>query len=104
MGDSLSKKLQEMLADKMIQAKVNKAIEMLRKDNTDDLAKKIGKIDKEELMNKINEFDDEKIKNLKINKDEIKKNITQKDLDKLGQLLGKDSDALMKKVNDFLKS
>lgn len=104
MGDSLSKKLQEMLADKMVQSKLNQAIEMLRKDNTDELSKKIAKIDKEDLMNKINEYDDEKIKNLKINKDEIKEKITQKDLDKLEKLLGKDSDALMKKVNDFLKS
>jgi len=104
MGDSLSKKLQEMLADKIIQSKVNKAIEMLRKDDTDELSKKLAKIDKQELMKKINEYDDDKIKNLKINKDELKKNITQNDLDKLEKFLGKDNDALMKKVNEFLKS
>jgi len=103
MGDSLSKKLQEMLADKMLQTKLNKALEMLKKDDTDDLAKKIAKVDKEELMNKLNEYDDEKIKNLKIDKEDLKKKITQNDLDKLGKLLGKDSDAIMKKVNDFLK-
>ena len=103
MGDSLSKKLQEMLADKMVQSKVNQAIEMLRKDDTGELAKKIAKIDKEELLNKMNEYDDEKIKSLKINKEEIKKKITQNDLDKLEKLLGKDSDVIMKKVNEFLK-
>ena len=104
MGESLNKKLQEMLSDKMIQSKVNKAIDMLKNDQKDELAKKIDKIDKEELMKKINEFDDEKIKNLKINKDEIKNKITRNDLDKLEKLLGKDSDAIMKKVNDFLNS
>jgi len=104
MGESLSKKLQEMLADKMIQSKLNQAIEMLRKDNPEEIEKKIAKIDKEELINKINEFDDEKINSLKINKDEIKKKITQNDLDKLEKMLGKDSDVIMKKVNDFLKS
>jgi hypothetical protein len=104
MAESLSKKLQEMLADKMIQSKMNQAIEMLRKEDTGELEKKIAKIDKEELMNKINEFDDEKVKNLKINKDEIKKKLTQTDLDKLGKMLGKDSDAIMKKVNEFLDS
>lgn len=104
MGDSLSKKLQEMLSDKMIQSKVNQAIDMLKKEDTDEFKKKLEKIDKEELMSKINEFDDEKIKNLKINKDEIKKKITKSDLDKLEKLLGKDSDAIMKKVNDFLNS
>jgi len=104
MGDSLSKKLQEMLADKMIQSKLNQAIEMLRKDNPEEFEKKIAKIDKEELISKINEYDDEKIKSLKINKDEIKKKITQNDLDKLEKMLGKDSDVIMKKVNEFLKS
>ncbi len=55
-------------------------------------------------MKKINEFDDEKIKELKLNKDEIKNKITKKDLNKLESMLGKDSDEIMKKVNDFLKS
>lgn len=104
MGDSLSKKLQEMLADKMIQSKVNQAIELLKKDNSDELTKKIEKINKEDLISKINEFDEEKIKNLKIDKEEIKKKVTQNDLDKLEKLLGKDSKEIMKKFNDFLNS
>jgi uncharacterized membrane protein YheB (UPF0754 family) len=104
MGESLSKKLQEMLADKVIQSKLNQAIEMLKKDDTEELTKKIAKLDKQELINKINEYDDEKIKSLKINKDEINKKITQNDLDKIEKMLGKDSDVIMKKVNDFLKS
>lgn len=104
MGDSLNKKLQELLSDKMVQSKVNKAIDMLKKDDNDDLAKKLAKVDKADLMNKVNEFDEEKIKNLKIDKDEIKKKITKKDLDKLEKILGKDSEAIMKKVNDFLNS
>ncbi|MDF2985695.1 MAG: hypothetical protein K0R50_1205 [Eubacterium sp.] len=101
---SLSKKLQELLADKMVQSKLNQAIEMLKKDNTDDLAKKLDKVDKNELMNKINEYDEEKIKNIKIDKEEIKKKITKTDLDKLEKILGKDSEAIMKKVNDYLNS
>jgi len=104
MGETLSKKLQELMSDKMLQSKVNKAIEMLKKEDIEELQKKIEKIDKEELMKKINEFDDEKIKDIKLNKDEIKGKISQKDLNKLENMLGKDSDAIMKKVNDFLKS
>lgn len=104
MGESISKKLQELLADKMVQSKVNQAIDMLKKDDTKDLSKKIDKIDKEELMNKINEFDEEKIKNMKIDKEEIKKKLNKADLDKLEKILGKDSSAIMKKVNEFLNS
>ncbi|ACL74743.1 hypothetical protein [Ruminiclostridium cellulolyticum] len=104
MGDSLGKKIQEMMQDKMVQSKVNKAIDMLKKDSTKDLEKKLSAINKDELMEKVNEFDEEKLKNIKIDKDEIKKKITQKDLDKLQKILGKDSDVIMKKVNDFLNS
>ncbi len=104
MGDSLSKKIQEMMQDKMIQSKVNKAIDMLKKDSPKDLEKKLSSYDKDELMEKISEFDEEKLKNIKIDKEEIKKKVTQKDLDKLQKILGKDSDVIMKKVNDFLNS
>ncbi len=105
MGEnSLSKKLQELLSDKMVQKKVNQAIDMLKKDSNDDLAKKLEKIDKNELMEKINEFDEEKINNLKIDKEEIRKKITKNDLEKLEKLLGKDSKDIMKKVNDYLNS
>ncbi len=104
MGDSLGKKIQEMMQDKMIQSKVNKAIDMLKKDSPKDLEKKLSSFDKDELMEKINEFDEEKLKNVKIDKEEIKKKVTQKELDKLQKILGKDSDAIMKKVNDFLNS
>lgn len=104
MGDSLSKKLQEMMADKKVQSKLNKAIDMLKKESPEEFQKKMAKIDKDELMKKINEIDEDKIKNMNIDKDEIKKKITQEDLDKLEKMLGKDSDVIMKKVNDFLKS
>lgn len=104
MGDSLSKKLQELMGDKVVQAKVNKAIEMLKNDNQDELAKKLAKIDRNELLEKVNEIDEEKLKSLKINKEEIKQKVSQKDLEKLEKLLGKDSDEIMKKVNDFLNS
>lgn len=104
MDDSLSKKLQEMMSDKKVQAKVNKAIEMLKKDSPEDLQKKMSNINKDDLVKKINELDEDKIKNMKIDKDEIKKKISQDDLKKLEKMLGKDSDTIMKKVNEFLKS
>jgi uncharacterized membrane protein YheB (UPF0754 family) len=104
MGDSLGKKLQDLMQDKMLQAKVNQAIDMLKKGNSDELSKKLAKIDRDELMSKVNEIDEEKIKNLKIDKEEIKKKISEKDLEKLQGILGKDSDAVMKKIKEFMKS
>lgn len=101
---NISKKLQDLLQDKMVQSKLNQAIDMLKKGDSKELAEKMEKVDKNELMSKINEYDEERIKNLKLDKEEIKKKLDQADLNKLEKLLGKDSDAIMKKVNDFLKS
>lgn len=106
MSDPLSKKLTELLGkmdEKVLQAKLNQALELLKKGNTEDLAKKIGKVDKDELMKKLNEFDESKIKEMNINKDEIKKNVKDVDLDKLAGLLGENGGEVIKKIKDIIK-
>ena len=79
----LNKKLAEMLGkmdEKVLQAKLNAALDMLKKGKTEELAKKINKIDKNELMDKIRDFDESKIKDLNINLVEIKRKVTEQDL------------------------
>ena len=57
MGD-WSKKIQELMQDKLVQSKVNQAIDMLKNSDSEDLKKKLSKIDKEELMSKVSEYED----------------------------------------------
>jgi hypothetical protein len=106
MNEALNKKFAEILGkmdEKVLQAKLNAALEMLKKGNTEELAKKINKIDKEELLKKMNEFDESKLKDLKISKDEIKQNISGEDLDKLATLIGEHGDEVIGKIKDIIK-
>ena len=106
MTEGFNKKLAEMLGkmdEKVLQARLNAAMEMLKKGNTEELAKKINKIDKSELLKKMSEFDDSKLKDLKINKDELKQNISSEDLNKLAALLGDQGEEVIKKIKDIIK-
>ena len=106
MNDGLNKKLAEILGkmdEKVLQTKLNTALDMLKKGNTDDLAKKINKMDKGELLSKINEFDENKLKDLKLNKDDLKQNVSNADFEKLSRLLGENGDEIIKKIKDIIK-
>ena len=106
MGDLLGKKLSELMGkmdDKMLQAKLNAALDMLGKGNTDDLAKKLNKINKGELMNKLNEIDDSRLKEMNLNKNDMKQKIQGADLDKISALLGEHGDEIIAKIKDIIK-
>jgi len=67
----INKKLSELFGkmdQKMLEKRINTAIEMLKNGDVDELSKKINKIDKNELLEKINEFDESKLKEFNINK------------------------------------
>ena len=100
-----NKKFSDLLGkidDKVVQAKLNGALDMLKKGNVDDLAAKLNKMDKKELLDKINEMDDSKLKELNIDKNEIKKNVSSEDLDNLAKLLGEQGDEIVKKIKIIL--
>lgn len=105
MSDMFKGKLAEMLGkmdEKVLQSKLNAALDMLKKGNTDELAKKIGKMDKDEIVEKMNEFDSTKLKDLNINIEEVKKSISSADLDKLSRLVGENGDEIVKKIKTLL--
>lgn len=106
MNNAFNKKLTEMLGkmdDKVFKSKLNNALDMLKSGDTDDLAKKLGKVDKNELMQKMNELDEEKLKELNIDKNEISKKINNADLQKLSELIGEHGDEIVKKIKDIIK-
>lgn len=106
MNNMFNKKIAEMLSkmdEKVLQAKLNTALEMLKNGDTDDLVKKINKVDKEELISKMKEFDGSKIKDMNINIDEVKRKVTSEDLEKLSTLIGEHGDEIVKKIKDIIK-
>lgn len=92
----------EKVDEKVLQAKLNTALDMLKKGDTDELAKKINKMDKDELLEKINEFDVSKLEGMNIDKNEIKQQMNQINLDSVAELIGEHGDEIIKKIKNFI--
>lgn len=105
MDNSLNKKLAEILGkmdEKVLKAKLSTAMDMLKNGDTEQLVKKINKMDKNELMSKLSEIDDSKLKELNLNKDELKQKISDTDLNQLKNMIGAHGDEIVNKIKDIL--
>lgn len=106
MSNGLNKKLADLLGkmdDKVLQAKINAAMDMLTDGSSEELAKKIGKLDKNELISKLNELDDSKLKDMNLNKAEMKQKLNSIDLDTVQKLLGNKGPEIISKIKDIIK-
>ncbi|HHV99290.1 MAG TPA: membrane trafficking protein [Clostridiaceae bacterium] len=106
MNNSFNKKLSEVLGkmdEKVLQAKLNAAIDMLQNGDMDEIARRLNKIDKNELLAKINELDESKLRSLNINKEEIKRKVSDADLDNLKKLIGEHGDEIIAKIKDIIR-
>ncbi len=83
--------------------KLEKVLEMLRTESPQEIRKKLGNIDRNEIMNKMNEYDSNKLKSMGININELKGTITEKDLEKLIQVLGPDGAVIAQRIKQILK-
>jgi len=88
--------------EKVLQAKINSALDMLQKGEIDEIVKKINKMDKNELLEKINEIDEYKLKAFNINKEEIRQKVSDADLNRLAKMLGEHGDEIVKKFKDII--
>jgi len=105
MSNSFNKKLSEILGkmdERVLQAKLNAALDMLQNGDMDEIARRLNKIDKNELLSKINELDESKLRNLNIDKEEIRKRVTDADLNNLKKLIGEHGDEIIAKIKDII--
>ncbi|HEY9060107.1 MAG TPA: membrane trafficking protein [Pseudobacteroides sp.] len=105
MNNPFNKKLSELLSkmdDKVLQAKLNSAMDMLQNGNAEELAKRLNKVDKEELLGKINEIDDSKLKSLNLDKAELTKRLNDQDLSKLSAIIGDRGDEIISKIKELI--
>lgn len=105
MGDNFKNKLADILGkmdEKVLQARLNAAMDMLKNGNSEELAKKLSKVNKDELMQKINDFDQSKLKDMNIDVDEVKKNVSSEDLAKVSKILGEQGDEIIEKLKTLL--
>lgn len=106
MTNGLNKKMMDILGkmdEKVLQAKINAALDLLKSGNNEEIAKKISKIDKNELLSKINELDDTKLKEMNINKNDFKQKVNDADLNNLQKVLGEHGEEIINKIKDIIK-
>lgn len=94
-------KMFEKIDQKIMAAKIEQGLEMLKNKPESELNRKLANVDRGELLKKMNDIDSAKLKQMNINIDEIKKKISPADLEKIKRIAGKDSDAVMKKINEL---
>lgn len=105
-NNPLSKKFVEILGkmdEKVLKTKLNAAMDMLKKGELDELVKNLNKMDKKELLDKIEELDEEKLKKLQINKQEIKNKVSEQDFNTLADMLGDQGNEIVDKIKQILK-
>lgn len=106
MSNGFNKKLSELIGrmdDKVLQAKINAAVDMLKNGDTDELVKKLNKVDKNEFLSKLNELDDTKINEMNLNKNELKEKMSSIDLNAVQKLLGDKGPEIINKIKDIIK-
>ncbi len=106
LNDAINKKLAELMGkmdEKVLKARINSALEMLQKGNTEDLVKKLENVDKKELLEKLDQLDEQKLKDLNINRNEMNSKIKASDMDKLSSMLGDEGKDLVDKIKALLK-
>lgn len=87
---------------KIANAKVNQAMDMLKNKSPEEIKKKLGNVKRDELLKQLEQIDAQKVRSLNIDTEKIKKSLTQKDIEKIKAVAGKDSDLVMKKLNELL--
>lgn len=106
MNNGLNKKLSDILGkmdDKVFQAKLNAAVDMLKDSSNEELTKKLAKVDKNEFLSKLNEMDDSKLKDLNLNKTDLKQKLNSIDLNAVQKMLGDQGPEIISKIKDIIK-
>lgn len=104
-NNPFSKKFVEILGkmdEKVLKTKLNAAMDMLKKGELEELVKNVNKMDKKELLNKIEELDEEKLKKLQINKQDIKNKVSEQDFRNLADMLGEQGNEIVEKIKEML--
>lgn len=83
--------------------KIEKGIEMLRNESPAELRRKLQNVNIDEAMRKLDEYDKRRLRELGINVSEFRNRISESDIQKIHQVLGRDGDKVIRKIRDILR-
>ncbi len=91
----------DRIENRITGVRIEQGIEKLKSTPVEQLSKELEKVNRAELLKKINELDTKKIKDMKIDPEAIKKRLTPSDIEKIKKLAGKDADTVMRKLDEL---
>jgi len=83
--------------------KIEKGLEMLHNESPAELKKKLQNVDMNEILQKMDEYDKTRLQELGINVSELKGRVTESDIGKIQQVLGRDSERIIRKLRNMLR-
>lgn len=87
----------------VLQSKLELAIYMLKKGDVDELTRLFNSTDIDLLIDKLQEIDKSTIQQLNLNTSNIKSRITDSDLNKLSQAIGRRGNEVVNKIKEILR-
>ncbi len=83
--------------------KLEKGLEMLHNESPEELKKRLQNVNVDEVLQKMDEYDKKRLNELGINLSDFKRRITEGDIQKIHQVLGRNGDMVIRKIRDMLR-
>jgi len=83
--------------------KIEKGLEMLKKESPSELKKRLQNVDINEVLQKMDEYDKKRLYELGIDISEFKNKVSDADIQKIRQVLGRDGEMVIRKIRDMLR-
>ncbi|NLG88271.1 MAG: V-type ATPase 116kDa subunit family protein [Clostridiaceae bacterium] len=91
------------LQGQITKKKIEKGLEILHRESPAELRRRIQNVDINEVLAKLNEYDKNRLRELGINVAELKDRVSESDIQKIRQVLGRDGDLIIKKIRNLLQ-
>ncbi len=83
--------------------KIEKGLEILHNESPADLKKKLQSVDMNEILQKMDEYDKGRLQDLGISVNELRGRVSEADIQKVQQVLGRDGEKVIRKLRNMLR-
>lgn len=83
--------------------KIEKGLEILHNESPADLKKKLQSVDMNEILQKVDEYDKGRLQDLGISVNELRGRVSEADIQKVQQVLGRDGEKVIRKLRNMLR-
>lgn len=95
--------LSNFIQGQITRKKIEKGLEMLHNENPTDLKKMLQNVDMNEILQKMDEYDKSRLQELGISVNELKGRVSEADIQKIQQVLGRDGERVIRKLRNMLR-